>query len=123
MKGWDGTFANLVMCIGVGIKQDANNNCLLRPDRVFVWSKHTLAKLGSDAGEMQAKQLRFALQMMQLMYVLMMGHGAIVEGVPFRSTSDRCSSETVDNNSGNRNDNSRHKGGGTTAAAADGANS
>ena len=57
LKGWDGIMANLVLCIGVGIKRDASNECLLRPNGMFVWSERTLAKLGGDGGELRAKQL------------------------------------------------------------------
>ena len=73
-----------MLCIGVGIKRDASNDCLLRPDGVLVWSERTLAKLGGDGGELRAKQLRFALQMMQFLYSLMMGGGAIADGVPLQ---------------------------------------
>ena len=48
--GGNGIFANLELCVSVTIKRDTNNNCFLHPDGVFVWSKHTLAKLGSDGG-------------------------------------------------------------------------
>ena len=76
--------ANLVLCIGVRIKRDASNECLLRPNGVFVWSERTLAKLGGGGGELRAKQLRLVLQMMQFMYTLMMGANAIVDGVLFQ---------------------------------------
>ena len=33
---WDGTFASLTLCICIGIKSGANNDCLLCPDGVLV---------------------------------------------------------------------------------------
>ena len=57
LKGWDGTFKNLVLCIVVGIKRDASNDCLLRPGGVLVWSERTLAKLGGNGGELRTNQL------------------------------------------------------------------
>ena len=50
---------------------------------MFVWSERTLAKLGGGGGDVRAKKLRLALQMMQFLYTLMMGSDAIVDGVPF----------------------------------------
>ena len=82
LKGWSGTFANLELCIGVAVKRDVTNDCLLRPDGVFVWSERTLAKLGGGGADLRAKKLRLAFQMMQFMYALMMGKGAIADGVP-----------------------------------------
>ena len=81
-----GTYQNLVLCIGVGIKRDGNNGCLTRKeDGVFVWTDRTLAKLGgSSPDDTTGKQIRFALQMMQFMYTLMMGTDAIKDGVPFQ---------------------------------------
>ena len=51
---------------------------------MLVWSERTLEKLGGDGGELRAKQLRFALQMMQFFYSLMMGGDAIADGVPLQ---------------------------------------
>ena len=48
LGGWNGTFESLVLCIGIGINRDANNDSLLRPDGSFVWTERTLAKLGGD---------------------------------------------------------------------------
>ena len=86
LGGWTSTYRNLVLCIGVGIKRDGNNDCLTRKeDGVFVWTDRTLAKLGgSSPDDTTGKQIRFALQMMQFMYTLMMGTDAIKDGVPFQ---------------------------------------
>ena len=79
LKGQDGIITKLVLCIGVGIKQNASNDCRLRPDGVLVWSERTLVKLDGSGGELQ-----FALQLMQFLYSMMMGGDDIAYGVPFQ---------------------------------------
>ena len=47
-----GTYQNLVLCIGVGIKRDGNNGCLVRKGGgTFVWTNCTLTKLGGSSQE------------------------------------------------------------------------
>ena len=67
------------MCVGVGIKRDIDNDCLLRSGGVFVWTVRTLTKLGGN----KDNRMRFLLQMMRFFYELM-GGDAIVESVPFQ---------------------------------------
>lgn len=55
LKSWDGTLENLVLGVGLGINQNSINDCLLCPDGVLVWSKHTLAELDGNGGELRAK--------------------------------------------------------------------
>ena len=81
LGGWDGTFPNLEMCIGIGVRKTTENDCLLRQDGVFVWSDRTMAKLG---GKNKEQRMRFLLQMIQFFYTLMMGDDAIINGVPFQ---------------------------------------
>ena len=66
LGGWDGTFASLTLCIGIGINRSANNDCLLRPEGAFVWSDRTRTKLGDD----KEKRMRYLLQILQLLYTL-----------------------------------------------------
>jgi hypothetical protein len=80
LGGWNGTFASLTLCIGIGIKSGGNNDCLLRPDGAFVWSDRTCVKLGND----KEKRMRFLLQMLQLFYALMIGRDAAIDGTPFQ---------------------------------------
>ena len=80
LGGWDGTFASLTLCIGIGINRGANNDRLLRPDGEFVWSDRTRAKLGDD----KEKRMCFLLQMLQLFYALMMGKDVMIDGIPFQ---------------------------------------
>jgi hypothetical protein len=81
VKGWSGTFATLELRIGGAIDQDATDAGHLCQAGVFVWSKRTLTKLDSCGTDLQAKKLRLAPQMMQFMYVLMIGKGSIADGV------------------------------------------
>ena len=76
--GWSGTFASLDPCIGIGIKRDANNDCLARQDGLLVWSERVVIKLGG-----REKQLQFAPQMIQFLYSLMMGDDVILDATPF----------------------------------------
>ena len=78
LRGWSGTFGSLDLCIGVGIRRDASNDCLVRQDGLLVWLEWTMIKLGGEE-----KRLRFALQMFQLLYSLMMGDDAIFDATPF----------------------------------------
>ena len=80
LGGWDGTFPNLKMCIGIGIEKATEKDCLLRQDGVSVWSERTMAKLGGN----KEQWMCFLLQMMQFFYTLMMGDNAIINGVPFQ---------------------------------------
>ena len=48
LKGLDGTFENIVLCIGVGIRRDTSNDCPLHPNGVLVWRERTLAKPGGN---------------------------------------------------------------------------
>lgn len=48
LDGWDGLLDNLMLCISVGVSNNANNHCLLRLGRVFVWTVRTLTKLGEN---------------------------------------------------------------------------
>jgi len=77
---WDETFASLTLCIGIGINSGGNNDCLLRPGGVFIWTDRTRAKLGND----KEKRMRFLLQMLQLFYALMIGKDAAIAGTPFQ---------------------------------------
>ena len=82
---WNGQFENLVLCIGVGIKRDANNDCLTSPDGIFVSTEQTLNKFGGRLQEaIKEKRIRFAMQMIQLVYSLMMGSDVIIDGFPFQ---------------------------------------
>ena len=74
-----GTFESLVFCIGVGIKKEANNDCLLQCGGAFVWTVRTLEKLGTCRG----KRMRFLLQMMEFFYSISMGRDAIWDAIPF----------------------------------------
>jgi hypothetical protein len=80
LGGWDGMFASLTLCIGIGINRSTNNKCLLRPDGAFVSTDPTRAKLGDD----KEKRMRFLLQMMQLFYAPMMGKDVTIDGIPFQ---------------------------------------
>ena len=80
LGGWYGTFPSLALCIGVGISRMANNDCLLQPNSVFIWSERTMNKLGED----REKRLRFAFQMIEFFYMLLMGNDAIINSVPFQ---------------------------------------
>ena len=81
-----------MLCVGVGIHGGANNACLTRADGVFVWTEGTLNKLGGNSQELiKEKQIRFALQMIQSIYSLMMGNDVIVDGVPFQQYLGRLS--------------------------------
>ena len=79
LGGFDGTFESLVFCIGVGIKKEADHDCLLRCGGAFVWTIRTLEKLGTCRG----KRMRFLLQMMEFFYSISMGRDAIWDAVPF----------------------------------------
>ena len=80
LGGWDGTFPSLNLCIGVGISKLTNNDCLFQPGGAFVWTERTNCKLGED----REKRSRFAFQMMEFFYSLLMGGDAIINSVPFQ---------------------------------------
>ena len=71
----------LNLCIGIGIDPTAR-----RDNGLFVWTDRTVMKLGesTEGNNIKEKQTRLALQMVQLMYSLMMGKDAIIDGVPFK---------------------------------------
>jgi len=50
LGGYDGTFESLTFCIGVGMKTEADHDCLLRCGGAFVWTVRTLEKLGPCRG-------------------------------------------------------------------------
>ena len=85
--GYCGIFDDLILCIGIGINPAANNDCLTRRDNgLFVWTDRTMIKLGesTEGNNIKEKQMRLALQIVQLMYSLMMGKDAIIDGVPLK---------------------------------------
>ena len=73
-------FPCLTLCIGIGVNKLGNNDCLVHPDGLFVWTERTMTKLGND----REKQTRFLFQMIHLFYSLLMGGEAIIDGVPFQ---------------------------------------
>ena len=83
--GYCGIFDDLNLCIG--IDPTANNDCLTRRDNgLFVWTDRTMIKLGesTEGNNIKEKQMRLALQIVQLMYSLMMGNDAIIDGIPLK---------------------------------------
>ena len=55
-------FASLMLCINTSTTRDANNNCLLHLDSVFIWTDETRVKLSDNVD----KRIRFLLQMLEL---------------------------------------------------------
>ena len=68
LGGWDRLFPYLTLCIGIGVSKLGDNDCLVRPDGVFVWTERTMTKLGND----REKQTRFLFQMIHLFYSLLL---------------------------------------------------
>ena len=80
MGSREGTFANLVLCIWVGIQRDASHDCPLQEDSTFVWTERTMAKLGDS----KEKRLCFTLQMAEFFFILLIGGDAVIYAVPFQ---------------------------------------
>ena len=71
-----------VVCSHLSVpSQSAVHMCLLQTINT---PRVSFNKSKATAGDTAGKQIRFALQMMQFMYTLMMGTDAITDGVPFQ---------------------------------------